>query len=269
MNRVIVAAAVAPLMREPNPRSEVVSQLIIGDTARIGERRGDWFALTRAIDGYSGWSHRGYLREASDEDAERWRSVALYLADGAVLHNPDGERFSLPLLARVAPEGQGWELPSGWRGTLVTGSILQAPEFERRSRAERTIDWVVGRFSGAPYLWGGVTPWGVDCSGLIQAAFAARGVLLPRDSADQARAGKAVSRDSIATGDLLFFSDNGDKITHVALAGEEDFIVHSTMACGGFVVENWTAGHRAWKLRDQLVEVRRIADSSTTDGEGS
>jgi hypothetical protein len=63
-----------------------------------------------------------------------------------------------------------------------------------------------------------------------------------------------------SAGDLLFFSENGTRITHVAFAGEDDTLVHSTLACGGFTIESWKPGSRAALLREQLVAVRRIRD---------
>jgi cell wall-associated NlpC family hydrolase len=114
---------------------------------------------------------------------------------------------------------------------------------------------------GSPYQWGGVTPWGVDCSGLVQTTFAARGVVLPRDSARQVAHGATVSLDAIRPGDLLFFrSESGGGINHVAFAGEADTLVHSTLACGGTLVEPWLPGTRAATLRQRLVAVRRLEE---------
>ena len=114
---------------------------------------------------------------------------------------------------------------------------------------------------GAPYQWGGVTPWGADCSGLVQTTFAARGTVLPRDSSQQVHCGTSIPLTAIQPGDLLFFrSENGSAITHVAFAGEGDTLVHSTLACGGALSEQWLPGHRAASLRERLVAVRRLED---------
>jgi gamma-D-glutamyl-L-lysine dipeptidyl-peptidase len=108
-------------------------------------------------------------------------------------------------------------------------------------------------------MWGGVTPWGVDCSGLVQTTFAARGVSLPRDSAQQAGCGDSISLEAIRPGDLLFFNgESNTGITHVAFAGEADTLVHSTLSCGGMLIESWLPGTRAAGLRERLVAVRRL-----------
>jgi cell wall-associated NlpC family hydrolase len=99
----------------------------------------------------------------------------------------------------------------------------------------------------------------VDCSGLVQTTFAARGINLPRDSAQQAGCGENISLEAIRPGDLLFFSgESGKGITHVAFAGEADTLVHSTLACGGMLIESWLPGTRAASLRERLVAVRRL-----------
>jgi cell wall-associated NlpC family hydrolase len=98
----------------------------------------------------------------------------------------------------------------------------------------------------------------VDCSGLVQTTFLARGLALPRDAAQQALKGEPVSLGEHRPGDLLFFSDGGDQVTHVAMAGPRDTLVHSTVACGGVVLEPWGPGTRAAALRQQLVTIRRI-----------
>jgi cell wall-associated NlpC family hydrolase len=67
-----------------------------------------------------------------------------------------------------------------------------------------------------------------------------------------------VATDAAEPGDLLFFSESGPRITHVAFAGDDDTLVHSTLSCGGFLVESWKPGSRAAHLREQLVAIRRI-----------
>jgi cell wall-associated NlpC family hydrolase len=99
----------------------------------------------------------------------------------------------------------------------------------------------------------------VDCSGVVQTTFLARGLALPRDSSQQAECGAAVPPDAVRPGDLLFFrSDGGTRITHVAFAGEADTLVHSTVSVGGMVQEPWLPGSRAATLRERLVAVRRL-----------
>jgi cell wall-associated NlpC family hydrolase len=255
----IVTSALAPMMREPSPRAELVSQMVTGETATIVADQQPWLRLKRAFDGYEGWVNQGYLKVISAAESGTWRQRSSFLAEAAELEDLEGRRIHLPLLARVAPCQDEWELSSGVRGRVVGGSIHPAEALARSARATRPVDWARAHFAGTSYLWGGITPWGVDCSGLIQTTFAARGQVFPRDSHDQANLGGPVATDAIQSGDLLFFSENGPRITHVAFAGDDETLVHATLACGGFIVESFKPGSRAARLREQLVTVRRIS----------
>jgi gamma-D-glutamyl-L-lysine dipeptidyl-peptidase len=139
--------------------------------------------------------------------------------------------------------------------------VRALPELTQAARAKAPERWALEYFAGSPYEWGGVTPWGVDCSGLVQTTFAVRGMGLPRDSAQQVFHGSAVSFEAICPGDLLFFcGESTANITHVAFAGDADTLIHSTLACGGTLVEPWLPGTRAGTLRQRLVAVRRLED---------
>ncbi len=260
MTHAIVLAALAPLMKEPNPRSELISQLLSGETATVAEEQAPWFRIERHQDGYQGWVHRGYLDLVPEAAASRWTARSEFLAEDAILEEAGGRRILLPLLGRAAAVDDEYEVASGRRGRLVAGALHRREALYRAARALRPIDWAVAHFSGSAYHWGGITPWGVDCSGLVQTTFAARGLRLPRDSQEQAGQGLPVPADGIEPGDLLFFSESGGRITHVAFAGEDQTLVHSTLACGGFVVESWGPGSRAAFLRGHLAAIRRIPD---------
>ncbi|MGH7509608.1 MAG: C40 family peptidase [Gemmatimonadales bacterium] len=260
MSTAIASAAIAPVLAEPRVRGEQVTQLVLGETAAVGERTGDWLRVCTSADGYDGWVHSGYLREVDDADAQEWRSRATAWSEGAVLRI-GSSYLPIPLRARVILEDDVVSLPDGRRGRVTSGSIRGMSEILAAARAKAPERWALEYFLGTPYQWGGVTPWGVDCSGLVQTTFAARGVTLPRDSSQQVAFGRAVSLDAIQPGDLLFFgSESGGAINHVAFAGEADTLVHSTLACGGTLVEPWLAGTRASTLRQRLVAVRRLEE---------
>jgi cell wall-associated NlpC family hydrolase len=258
MPAVIARAAIAPVLAEPRVRAEQVTQLVLGETAAIVDRTGDWRRVCTHFDGYDGWVNAGYLSEVEDQVAEDWRSRATAWSEGATLRI-GGSHLPLPLRARVVLEHDTVALPDGRRGRVTEGSIRRISDVTVAAKAKAPERWAFEHFGGSPYQWGGVTPWGVDCSGLIQTTFAARGVILPRDSAQQVAHGAPVSLESVQPGDLLFFSgESGSGITHVAFAGDADTLVHSTLACGGALAEPWLPGTRAATLRQRLVAVRRL-----------
>ena len=180
-----------------------------------------------------GWVHAGYCIEAEDRGAERgarrrarWSLGATVRVDG-----PTGAR------CRSAP-GSRWTArrPPARRPARACwsrASVTPARPRRRRRRGRRRPErWALEHFEGAPYEWGGVTPWGVDCSGLVQTTFAARGISLPaRRGASRSSAARRCT--SMPRGRAICSSSAArpvDRITHVAFAGEADTLVHSTVA---------------------------------------
>lgn len=141
---------------------------------------------------------------------------------------------------------------------LPLGAVLDADEevvhglaMNHRARAryfapepEAIVRRAVELFRGAPYQWGGVTPWGSDCSGFVQTMYALHGTQLPRDAWMQGEAGLDVTGETseLRPADLLFFSDRDDgKITHVALSLGGPTIAHLSLANGGFGINSLDA----------------------------
>ena len=255
---VIARSALAPIFREPTLRAEQVSQLVLGETARVEESRAEWHRVTADLDGYGGWLHAGYVIEADDRTVDRWREAARGWCLGATVR-VGAQHLRLPLRARLAVEPDGFRLPDGRRAEAAEGRIPDLEETMTAACAVAPERWAIAHFAGAPYQWGGVTPWGVDCSGLVQTTFAARGVVFPRDSAQQVELGAPVSPEAVRPGDLLFFrGEETARVTHVAFAAGQDGLIHSTVSCGGVVEESWAPGTRAAGLRERLVALRRM-----------
>ena len=260
MPAAIASAAIAPVLAEPRIRAEQVTQLVLGETAAITDHIGEWRRICTRTDGYDGWMHSGYLCEVSEQQGEEWCERATAWSEGASI-GIGQVRQPVPLRARVQLDGGNVLLPDGRRGRVISGSVRTFDELTQAARAKAPERWALEYFAGSPYEWGGVTPWGVDCSGLVQTTFAVRGVGLPRDSAQQVFHGSPISFEAMQPGDLLFFcGESSSNITHVAFAGEADTLIHSTLACGGTLVEPWLPGTRAGTLRQRLVAVRRLED---------
>lgn len=226
---VIAVSAVADVRRAPAHAAELVSQAIMGDAMTPLLVEGDWH-LVRMDDGYIGWIRSWHLREQSPAAHGAYRDRALHRVaanHAGILAAPARDAVPVaqvvagtPLVAGAAA-GRGWvevELPDGRHGFARRGDLEKPPAMRRPSRPRLVATGL--RFLGVPYVWGGNTPAGFDCSGLVQRIFRLNGLLLPRDSDQQARiGGERTGRDpaGFEPGDLLFFGRNPAQVTHVGM----------------------------------------------------
>lgn len=263
----LVTAATAPMLAGPLITATHVSQALLGERLLILRSAGRWLQC-RSEDGYLGWVHRGYLQPAEEATARVWEigtSGLAALSLGAALIDETGEVLArLPWGARVVSEGDGRaRLPDGRSGWL-RGEVV--PVVEQPVRFPASGEAVVATAAlwvGAPYLWGGKTPAGVDCSGFVQALYRTHGISIPRDSDQQARAGEDVDPgpdfSALLPGDLLFFAEDEGRITHVTLSAGGGRILHSSLGNGG-VARNDLNGELEYEreLRDIFVCARRF-----------
>lgn len=259
--RAVVTAAVAPLLRDPRISADRVSEGLQGEPLELLERRDRVWLRVRAGDGYHAWTHAGYVATGPDQWGDDWCARATAWSLGAELRLED-QRFRLAVGARVALRRGGQvETADGRTWNVSAGVVRTDAELRAEARLLAPPEWALRWFSGAPYAWGGRTEWGIDCSGLVQATYAARGVALPRDSDQQSLAGREVAIDSTGSGyeagDVLCFAD-GHRVSHVALWAGAGRIVHSALSRGGVASDDLMAdAPGAKRLRDFLVAVRR------------
>ena len=248
----IVDAAVAPLQAEPRAGSEQVSQTLAGHRLMCLERRDPWLRV-RAADGYEGWLHQGYLAPASASAPDASDAVGR-ISLGCTVRERNGRVRTLPLGAVLDSDA-----------VLVHGDAVQFGERTERFPPDGAAiaHSAMELFQGTPYQWGGITPWGADCSGMVQTIFGLHGVPLPRDARQQAEHG-APGPDTLellGTGDLLFFSDRADgRITHVGIALGASRMVHLALGRGGYRIEQLADENDAYvaALRERLRLTRRM-----------
>lgn len=263
----VVRAAIVPVYLDPALPAAQISQLVLGMRFDLLARRGDWLRV-RAEDGYLGWIHEGYVRLGERSWAEQWErgthgepTVSL----GSELVDEDNNALTrLPWGARVVRFGSNYELPDGRRGTIGNGEIVDIDRLADRFPARGdSIARTARRWHGTPYLWGGVTMSGADCSGYAQAVMWMHGIALPRDSDLQARIGEQVDPgadfNAVRPGDLLFFAEHSARVSHVAISLGGATIIHSALGNGGVAVNSLTGELDFEKrLRRLFTQVRRL-----------
>lgn len=219
----IVNAGAAPVRKKARHASEMVNQLLFGEAVRVLKEKDElWVKVISLQDNYEGWMTNTLL-EPADEVSAKARSAfasakmfSHVLAGDKKINIPFGS--SLPLL-----EGM-----SGKIGDQSYAYPFDAVKRDEKKATPALLRAFALPWLNSPYLWGGRTPLGVDCSGFVQVIFKTLGIDLPRDTWQQAKEGEAVKKFKDAKpGDLIFFSKEG-KIMHVGILLEQDEMIHSS-----------------------------------------
>jgi cell wall-associated NlpC family hydrolase len=210
---------VAPVRRAPSPDAALDTEALKGERVTIYERTPEGWAWGQLqSDGYVGWLPDIALVAPRSTPTHKVTALRTFAFPGPSIKLPPAE--SLPLGAQI-------EIVTIDNGFAITGQRHYLPAQHVAPLAMRETDFVAvaERFVGTPYLWGGKSALGIDCSGLVQTALAAAGLKAPRDSDMQERAlGAALPREQwhdLRRGDLLFWKG------HVAIARDGGSIVHA------------------------------------------
>lgn len=231
-SRAIVNVNIADLKKEPERRAERVSQAFYNEPVEVMESKNNYSKI-RQQDGYEGWIRSYYLDEADSRQIDPGYVVISALAPAYQQPNVDsGRKTMIPYESELGGEviGGFLRVDSGRYGVIY----FSLSDLDRAGGDTGTLKVdsasvcrEAGKFIGSPYLWGGKSFFGIDCSGLTQIVMKRFGIELKRDSKDQMTQGREIPRDSVRAGDLLFFPH------HVGLAVTKDLMIHSTGRNGG------------------------------------
>lgn len=257
----IVRAAVAPLQAEPRAASPQVSQRLAGHPVYVLEAGEAWLRV-RGLDDYEGWVHRGYLMNLREH--------------GVVVPTGPDDEFALTYVPRVSLGARVRSVRGGPRA-LPLGAWLDLDEEVEEGTAlplnalparfpatpDAIIQSATTLFAGTRYEWGGITPWGADCSGFVQTLAFLHGIDLPRDAWQQAGVGDHAGSDvrALDAGDLLFFSERDDRRpTHVGLSLGGPRMAHLALGRGGWAVDDLTdeGDEYVGGLRERFLFARRV-----------
>lgn len=265
--------AVSPLRAEPAHRSEMVSQLLFGELVEIQDRQEDWFLVRNIFDNYSGWIPALMLWPLSNSAANSLLlqplSFTTQLSQTLLWnHTPLVLPIGCPL-PQFQPHGFSWE--NGVSLSLLEDQLTSKTDdfflkeiesfLEKKDNTDSVEQWRRNIIKTAlpllntPYLWGGRTNWGIDCSGFVQTVFKLNGIDLPRDAYQQAEKGQTLGfLEEAQPGDLAFFDNEMGRITHVGILLGKGKIIHASgnvridpIDHHGIVHQEW--GRRTHRLR--------------------
>lgn len=234
--RSICTYAMIPVRAEASECSEMVTQIIFGEAYDVLEVQDRWARICTVADNYPGWIDSKLITEVSDADVAQWSGDDLY-----VTYLPFNKIESMEegnLFPAYAPMGSvifnGKSMPTilGREDKLCTLGghkfILHGEsEASAEGRPQSPVE-CAKRMLGAPYLWGGRTAFGIDCSGLVQLSYKVCGIQLPRDASQMINLGTEVPYGQQTDGDLAFFVNPKGRICHVGLCMADGRIIHSS-----------------------------------------
>jgi hypothetical protein len=214
--------AIIPLRIEPSDRSEIVSQVLFGEHFEILEQQKQWAKIKLQFDEYEGWVDSKQFQIISEADYQQLSSDAIILNSDLIeyITGPNNLLIPIPLGASLSflshneINTQNYD----FEGLKISG---QKPKSNLINTAFMYLN--------APYLWGGKTPFGIDCSGFTQMVYKLNGYRLLRDASQQATQGEALSFiEESEPGDLAFFDNEEGNIIHVGIIMDDNYIIHAS-----------------------------------------
>ncbi len=240
----IIRTGLAHVRRNPSHQAELITQVVLGSTVQLLKEE-EGFFYCRLEDDYLGWLSKSSVHLGSDSIVHNWLKAPLGVYTriyGTVHQEPDRSSYpvsDIVLSSRVRRmmAQHPWvkiQLPDGRTGFVLQEELMELEQFRSLTPEPERLVHMAKLMLGIPYLWGGTSTKGFDCSGFTQTLYKMNGVELPRDANMQVSIGAVVdTSDSFASlraGDLLFFGSSSDQIAHVGMyLGDGRFIHESGM----------------------------------------
>lgn len=220
MKYAVCQVSVAPLRADQSDRSEMVSQILFGEKVEILDKKNNWIKIRTDYDQYEGWADFKQFQVVSDGEFQTL-NLNYFASDSFNLAVEEDMPLTLPLGA-LLPNLENGKIKFGNKEWDYLG------EFQTGNFTKSNIPELAYLYLNTPYLWGGKSVFGIDCSGFVQQVYKFCGFNLPRDAYQQAELGEALSFvEEAEPGDLAFFDNADGKIIHVGIILEGNKIIHA------------------------------------------
>jgi hypothetical protein len=218
----ICQLAIIPIRSEPSERSEQVSQLIFGETFDILEQNDTWSFIKTHFDGYKGWITTKMATTYTQMPENIGETIYLKEIAGRISFPGEKKQYQwIPGGATLYTQGLEY---TNYNESFTFDPVCSIHSTE----SPIFITETALKFLNAPYLWGGRTIFGIDCSGFTQIVYKMNGIAILRDASQQAEDGTLVNLEEAAPGDLAFFDNAEGKITHVGIILGKGKIIHAS-----------------------------------------
>ncbi|TRX35123.1 NlpC/P60 family protein [Flavobacterium sp. ZT3R18] len=214
--------AIIPLRAEASDKSEIVSQILFGEHFEILEQLKQWSRIKMQYDDYEGWIDTKQFQEITESNFKQ-------LSTDAIILNADLIEYI------TAPSNLLIPIPLGSSLSFLNYSEINTANFDFEGtktsgiKPKNLLLNSAFMYLNAPYLWGGKTPFGIDCSGFTQMVYKLNGYKLLRDASQQATQGESLSFiEESEPGDLAFFDNEEGSIIHVGIIMENNYIIHAS-----------------------------------------
>lgn len=216
--------SVIPCRKEPSDRSEMVSQLLFGEHFEVLEEKKSWTLIRIAYDNYECWIDKKQFLPLSDVKGINDSTSAITSDLVQLAEDENGTMMSV-VLGSSLPKFKNKNFILGKQNFSFEGEVI----FPSSKAKNHSVSEIAKWYLNAPYLWGGRSPFGLDCSGFTQMVFKIYGIRLKRDAWQQAEQGAPLSFfEEAKEGDLAFFDNEDGRIIHVGIILADEKIIHAS-----------------------------------------
>ncbi len=278
----IVTMSVINLRKEPDHSAELVSQSILGTPVKVLKNNGYW-VLVQTPDKYIAWSEKGSFQLMTEPELNEWKQTnkVIYIENTGWIYESIEEKGVIGdivagSIIKSGGKSGSYErviLPDGRQGYVRGKTVVDFVDWAIKSNPDgNEVFKVASLLMGVPYLWGGSSSKGVDCSGFAQTAYFMNGIILSRDASLLALHGQPVDISEgwqkLETGDLLFFGsirNSKPRITHVAIYKGDSEFIHSAGRVMVNSLDSTRSNYSSYR-KNSFLSARRISGSVGSAG---